>query len=49
MTTDNRTNEPAEAQVEAASSPIPREALTNSTRAWLRTRAAEYRKGEGDE
>lgn len=34
----------AEALEEAASSPIPREALTNGTRAWLRTCAAEYRK-----
>lgn len=34
----------AEALEEAASSPIPREALTNGTRTWLRARAAEYRK-----
>ena len=34
----------AKALEEAASSPIPREALTNGTRTWLRARAAEYRK-----
>lgn len=41
--------EASEALEEAASSPIPREALTSGTRAWLRARAAEYRKGESDE
>lgn len=39
----------AEALEEAASSPIPREVLTNGTRAWLRARAAEYRKGKNNE
>lgn len=36
----------ARALEEAASSPIPREVLTNGTRDWLRARAAEYRKGQ---
>lgn len=35
----------ARALEEAASSPIPREALTSGTRTWLRARAAEIRKG----
>lgn len=35
----------ARALEEAASSPIPREALTNGTRTWLRARAAEMREG----
>ena len=34
----------AKALEDAASSPIPREALTNGTRPWLRARAAEYKK-----
>ena len=37
----------AEALEEAASSPIPREALTNGTRTWLRACAAEHRKAVG--
>ena len=39
----------ARALSEAASSPIPREALANGTRAWLRARAVEIReKGQGE-
>lgn len=39
----------AEALEEAASSPVPRGAMTNFTRHWLRARAAKYRKGENNE